>query len=357
VKYTVRELRLARLLASQAAVAIENLRLRSQVENLLEGFVRASVSAIDLRDPATAGHSLRIASLVTGLADAVGRADSGPYRDVHFSPAQLREIRFAALLHDFGKVGVREEVLLKAKKLPAAMWERISARFDLIHRTLELEWCKARESNHAQGDTLTAQLRELERWRDVVHRANEPSVLPGPIAAELAEISRQTFQRPDGSVANYLSDDELHFLSLPKGTLDDAERAEVESHVTKTFLFLSNIPWTKDLGNMVNYAYSHHEKLNGSGYPRGLSGEEISLAARMITIADMFDALTAADRPYKPAVSPERALEVLQSEADAGRLDADLVRVMAEHQPFRNLLETEWRDMLAGSSAPPPLFS
>jgi GAF domain-containing protein len=273
VEYTDHEVRLARLLASQAAVAVENARLYAQIERTLESFVKASVSAIDLRDPVMAGHSVRVAALTTNLAAAVERTDSGPYRDVTFTRKQMRELRFAALLHDFGKVAVSEDVLLKAKKLPPVLRERVDARFDLIRSTMELASCVAVGSAGA-ADGVAA-LEELERCRQVVRDANEPTVLDTPAAVELLEIAQRTFERPGGSVVPYITPEELHFLQLSKGTLDDAERAEVQSHVTKTYRFLSNIPWTDDLKHMATYAYGHHEALNGSGYPRHLTSADI----------------------------------------------------------------------------------
>ena len=354
VEYSDREVRLARMLASQAAVAIENTRLYAQVERTLESFVAASVTAIDLRDPATAGHSLRVAALATALAEAVERANTGPYRHVRFSAKQMRELRFAALLHDFGKVAVPEDVLLKARKLPPALWERIDARFDLIRRTMELQFCRAR-ANPGSADVaaaLAAQLADLERRRRVVRDANLPSLLDAPTAAELREIAQLTFECPDGTIAPYLTPEELHFLQIPRGSLDDRERAEVESHVTKTTRFLSGIPWTADLKDMVTYASGHHEKLDGSGYPSCLTSDDIPLQTRLITVADVFDALTASDRPYKPAVTAERALDILQSEAEAGRLDAELVRVMRKSRCYRQLSQANWRDAIPGLPEP-----
>ena len=276
IAYSDREVRLARLLASQGAVAIENVKLYAQIERTLESFVAASVSAIDLRDPAMAGHSLRVAALATGLAEAVERSGAGPFRDIRFTPKQLRELRFAALLHDFGKVAVREDVLLKAKKLPPVLWERIDGRFDLIRRTMELEFCRANAGATGADAALAARLEELERVvRSCARQTNRRSSTPPPPAG-LLEIAQRTFERCDGTIAPYLTPEELHFLQITKGTLDDRERAEAESHVTKTFQYLSNIPWTDDLKNLAMYAYGHHEKLNGSGYPRHLDGRRHS---------------------------------------------------------------------------------
>jgi HD-GYP domain-containing protein (c-di-GMP phosphodiesterase class II) len=343
--YTDREVELARSLASQAAVSIEIHQLYERIEAMLESFIRAGVTAIDQRDPATAGHSLRVAALATALAAAVDRTDRGRYRDVHFSYAQMRELRFAALVHDVGKVAVSEDVLRKAKKLPPVLWERVDARFDLIHRTIELEHCKRRadlrRESPADRDAearldaeLAEQLAQLERMRRVVRVANEPDSSSGRQPGELIDIASRTFERVDGRRAPYLTRRELHFLEIPSGTLDGEERSEVESHVDEARLLLADIPLTDDLKNLVTYACDHHEKLDGSGYPCGLRGEEIPLQARLITLADMFDALTEADRPYKPATPVGEALGILRSEARAGRLDSDLVEIMIENRVY-----------------------
>jgi HD-GYP domain-containing protein (c-di-GMP phosphodiesterase class II) len=353
--YSAREVRLAEALAGEAAVSIENVRLYAQIEHTLESFVKAAVSAIDQRDPATSGHSVRVATLATELAAAVERGNRGVYRDVRFTRKQMRELRFAALLHDFGKVAVRDDVLLKAKKLPPPLWERVMGRFDLIHRTLEVDYYRQRErlaantSGRAGADRLRAefaeQLAELERMRTVVAEANEPTVQDQAPPPELLDIARKTFTLPDGTTAPYLTEDELHYLRIRYGTLDDRERAEAESHVSETYQFLARIAWTEDLKNLTPFAYGHHEKLSGDGYPRGLHGDEIPIQTRIITIADMFDALTEADRPYKPAVPAEEAIDILKSEAKAGRLDPELVRVMADSKAYERVIGRDWRQL------------
>jgi HD-GYP domain-containing protein (c-di-GMP phosphodiesterase class II) len=354
VPFSDRHLRLARSLASMAAVAIENARLYVEIEHILESLVKAAVSAIDARDPTTAGHSVRVATLTTGLAEAVQRAGRGAYRDLRFSHEQMRELRFAALLHDFGKVAVREDVLTKAKKLPPVLWERVESRFRLIHLTLERDYFKRRAGECGPGAgecpdptrspaELAEQLRDVDRQLELVRAANEPSMLATPQNTALIEIAKRTFQADDGRCAPYLTPDELRYLQLAQGTLDDKERAEVESHVEKTAMFLEQIPWTNDLKDLVVYASGHHEKLNGTGYPNHLRSEEIPVQTRMITLADMFDALTANDRPYKPAMDAERALAILRAEADAGLLDRDLVEIMTESQVYRTILDEDWR--------------
>ncbi|MGH7616216.1 MAG: HD-GYP domain-containing protein [Gemmatimonadaceae bacterium] len=350
VPYSDRDVRFAHALASHAAVSIENAELYARIEHTLESFVKASVTAIDQRDPSTAGHSLRVAALTMELAAAVQHATRAPFADVHFTRPQLRELYYAALLHDFGKITVKDDVLMKAKKLPPVLWERVAARFDLIHRTIELAYetelaraCAASDVAPRVDQDRARALDELARFRRVVHDSNEPGVLSTPPDDTLIEIAARTFERPDGTSMPYLTEEELHFLQVPKGTLDDRERAEVQSHVEETYRFLADIPWTEDLKNLSAYAYGHHEKLNGTGYPRCLHGADIPIQTRMMTIADMFDALTESDRPYKMAVSPDAALGILQDEACAGRLDESLVQLLVETKAYRKILDEDWR--------------
>ena len=215
--YTFREVQVARALASQAAISIENAKLYAQIENILDNFVKASALAIDQRDPTTAGHSVRVAALVTDLAGAVERDGRGVYRDVRFTRQQMRELHFAALLHDFGKVAVREELLIKAKKLPPQLCERVDARFDLIRRTMEVEYHRKcvqtllRADSNRQIDAVVEaefakELEELEELRTAVRAANEPSIEAERPATDLADIAKRTFERHDGSVVPYLTD-------------------------------------------------------------------------------------------------------------------------------------------------------
>jgi hypothetical protein len=207
-------------------------------------FWRASslVTAIEQRDPTTVGHSIRVAVLTTRLARALERAGSGRYRDVRFTATEMRELRFAALLHDFGKLSVREDVLIKAKKLPPVLTERVSARFDLIRRTLEMSYCEQRSAPGRDGAggldvALEKRIAELERQRQLVCAANEPTVLDRAASDELLRVARCTFRGPNNVEVPYLTADELHYLQIVHGTLDAGERAEIESHVSETYQF------------------------------------------------------------------------------------------------------------------------
>lgn len=356
--YVERDVEAVRSLAGQAAVSIENTRLYQAIERLFEGFIRAAVTAIDQRDPTTSGHSVRVATLTCDIAEVLDRSDREPYRDIRFSRQQMRELRYAGLLHDFGKVGVREEVLVKAKKLPPVMIERIEARFDLIRRTVESEYHKRRAEyllkHGKQGwdaflDELETEYRRelerLDRFQQAVRESNEPRVLPEASAEILHEIAAVRFPDFEGRLVPYLTPDELHFLSIPKGSLDPDERKQIESHVTHTYNFLRHIPWTEDLKSLADIAYGHHEKLDGSGYPRGVRGEQIPIQTRIMTVSDIFDALTASDRPYKKALPPERALDIITMEAKQGMLDPPIVELMIESGVYRKVLDVDWREL------------
>jgi HD-GYP domain-containing protein (c-di-GMP phosphodiesterase class II) len=335
--------RLALSLASQAAVAYENSKLYQDIETLFEGFVKAAVTAIEQRDPTTSGHSFRVSTLTVGLAETVDRCDAGAYAGTQFTREQMKEIRYAALLHDFGKVGVREEVLVKAKKLYPWQLALLKQRFDYIHKELEARHSQQKlqyllEHSREQALALIGpveeeyarRLAEVDDYFQTVLESNEPTVLPGGKFDKLIEIARQTFADPRGIQRNYLEPEEIRFLSIPKGSLDPAERVQIESHVIHTFNFLTQIPWTKEISEIPGIARGHHEKLDGSGYPYQLKADEIPVQTRMMTICDIFDALSASDRPYKRAVPPDRALEILDSEARRQQLDQELFRLFVD---------------------------
>jgi HD-GYP domain-containing protein (c-di-GMP phosphodiesterase class II) len=347
VPYSARQQEIVLSLAGQAAVALENSQLYDSIQRLFEGFVRASVSAIETRDPATSGHSFRVANLTVALAEAVDRAETGLYRNVRFSRDQMREIRYASLLHDFGKVGVREEVLVKAKKLYPAQLEMIKQRFLLVRRTVENEALKSRVKYLLEKDreeylaaqqqfdsTLVAQLREIDEYLEAVIWANEPTVLPEGNFDQLLQVANLHYQDLEGRKRPVLTPDEIQMLSIRQGSLDEEERLQIESHVLHTVSFLQQIPWTNELRNVPEIARGHHEKLNGSGYPYKLSAPEIPVQTRMMTISDIFDALAAADRPYKKAVSIERALEILELSVKDGELDPGLFDIFLSARIF-----------------------
>ncbi len=347
IPYTPRLVELVSAMAGQAAVSIENSQLYEDIERLFEGFVKASVTAIEQRDPTTFGHSDRVATMTEGLARVVDRVSDGQYRTINFTREQLREIRYAGLLHDFGKVGVREQVLVKAKKLYPPDMALVKQRYQFVFRSIENDFNRTRadhlEEHGRDGyeERLAAfaqerdeQLKGLDRFLKLVVDSNEPTVLPEGNFEELVRYADRYYQDLEGREQPYLTDDEVRFLTIRKGSLDDTERLEIESHVTHTYRFLMQIPWTKELEFIPQIAYGHHEKLNGAGYPRKVTGPAIPIQTRMMTISDIFDALTASDRPYKRAVPRDRALDIMTSEVEGGMLDSELFSMFVDAKVF-----------------------
>jgi HD-GYP domain-containing protein (c-di-GMP phosphodiesterase class II) len=349
------DLDLVMSLASQAAVALVNTRLIEGIKALFESFVDASVTAIESRDPTTSGHSSRVAELTVGLAQKVDASSSGLFAPVSFNRDQIQEIRYASLLHDFGKVGVREKVLVKAKKLFFGEMLALRQRFGVIKRTVEADYLRAKVAGLERGagrEELAAleaehakRQAEIDLALDVVAKSNEPTVLDGDTAAALLELPSKSYLDVDGVKRPYITANELEALSIRRGSLSEQERTEIESHVTHTFRFLSQIPWTGEFKRVPEIAFAHHEKLDGTGYPRRLKAADIPLQSRMMTISDIFDALVAWDRPYKKAVPVEKALAILNDEAKQGKLDADLLNVFIEARVF---------DLTAGRAAGNP---
>ncbi|XDD48190.1 HD domain-containing phosphohydrolase [Leptospira sp. WS39.C2] len=336
--------------AGQAAVAIQNNNLVHDIETLFEGFVTASVSAIESRDPTTSGHSFRVAQYTVGLAESVNGVQVGRFKDVHFNESQIKEIRYASLLHDFGKVGVREKVLVKAKKLEDYELDLIRWRFQFILKDVEaklaqkkIEYLKKHGNNGYPQFEKSIELEyvlekeKLEEMVRVITDSNEPTILEEGNSNFLEEISKMSYHTTEGNQLSLLLPKEFSFLSIRRGSLDFEERREIESHVEHTFQFLSKIPWTRELKMVPSIAHGHHEKLNGSGYPRGLSAVEIPVQAKMMAIADIFDALTDQDRPYKKAVPLDRAFDILKMEVRDQHIDGDLLDLFIESRAFEKI--------------------
>ncbi|MFW6093095.1 MAG: HD domain-containing phosphohydrolase [Pseudomonadota bacterium] len=330
---------LLRAVASQAAVSIQKNALISDVHRLFEGFVQASVKTIEQRDPSTSGHSARVAETTVALLEALPQSGLSRFRGLELSQEHIREVRYAALLHDFGKIGVRENILLKANKLTDERLELIRYRFELqkerlrrrtVERELELlhhpreDFEVARRRLHRE---LESDLGVLDQYFELITQANRPTPLDDGDFAPLRRVREYPFLELDGTRDGLISDGDLAALSVRRGSLTPDERREIESHVTHTRDFLAVLPWPPELAGVPEIAGAHHEKLDGSGYPLGLAGEQIPLASRVMTVCDIFDALTAMDRPYKSAMSVENALDVLGDEARKGLVDPDILEV------------------------------
>ncbi len=327
-------------LASQAGIALENVLLYGEVKTLFDSFVKASVTAIESRDPTTSGHSERVAELTVGLARAVNRTESNHFREVRFTQDDMTQIEYAALLHDFGKVGVREHILVKAKKLYEHERELIQQRFQLIKRGYKIESLESKvkylmEASREQvverlevaDRDMLAKITQLDEVIGFILKANEPTVLDQGGFERIAELAGMTYRDEAGSTLPLLTHTEATCLQIRRGSLTESERLEINSHVVHTYNFLREIPWSRALKNVPEIAGAHHEKLDGTGYPKRLRGDEIPVPARMMAISDIYDALTASDRPYKKAMPAQRALDILADEVKQGKLDTDLYDV------------------------------
>ncbi len=344
-----RSQQLVETLASQAGVAMENAFLYQEIQYIFDGFIRASVHAIEQRDPTTSGHSFRVASLTRALAETVSAFKEGPYAGYRTTEDDLKEIETAALLHDFGKVGVREEVLVKAKKLYPPNLKMIRSRFDFITRSIENDYLHRRlvmledgtpEEELAILDASHQRaIAEIEDCWRIISSANEPTILQEGDFEKIEEIAEQSYFDIGGRRQPYLEADEVKALQIAKGSLTDEELREIRSHAANTISFLKAIPWGRSLKRVPEYAGAHHEKLDGSGYPYGLTEAQIPIPAKMMAIADIYDALTAADRPYKKAVPLERALHILDLEAKDDHIDKELLRIFKEKKVYQVLEE------------------
>lgn len=348
-QFSVDDERLLESFAAVASASLENSKLHRDIENLFEGFIRASVQAIESRDFVTRGHSDRVAVLTVDLARKVNMCKHGSLCNVCLSEAQISELRYAALLHDFGKIGVRESTLQKEEKLTVEQKVLIQARIQEFRSSAEIRalrelLAKLREQGRAPNDLEMAGLdkrirdfsEQLNSYWKVILDLNRPTILNEDGSKRLVELSGVQCCDSHGEIKPLLAPEEILSLSILKGSLSESERIEIESHVTHSFEFLKNIPWTRELAGIPEIAYAHHERLDGTGYPRKIRGHEIPLQARMMSICDIYDALTAKDRPYKKAVPVEKALDILNMEAKEGKLDGALLQVFFEAKVYEN---------------------
>jgi hypothetical protein len=287
-----------------------------------------------------------VAQTTTALLCTLPQSGRGRFRDLTISDEHLREVRYAALLHDFGKVGVRESVLLKANKLGDEALEIIRYRFELQKERLRRAALE-RELHLLHGDAprfevqrrgvhrdLERQIALLDDYFSAVVEANCPRVLDEGALEDLDRIHQVVFSELDGSQGGLITGAQLEALTIRRGSLTDAERREIEAHVSLTREFLAVLPWPPELMDVPRIAAAHHEKLDGTGYPDGLTSEHIPLPSKVMAVCDIFDALTAMDRPYKNAVPDDRAFSILEDEAAAGLIDRDLVEIFIEARIF-----------------------
>lgn len=341
IRFDVRYEGLMEAIASQAAIALENNRMIKQIEQQFDHFVKASVAAIESRDPATSGHSLRVAQMCLNTARAANEVPTGKPGAIRFSDVELKELEMAALLHDFGKLYIEPAILLKGKKLYPKDFAHLMLRLEYIYRCLQLEH-EARASHVSAEGAAEGEGDKLKTVKEIMTTAaamNEPTVMeedPEQLIENIHGRERQlACTYLDGRPVPLLTESEIENLRVKRGTLNKEEKAIIEQHVEHTYSFARKIPWPVEFRNIPDIVRGHHERLDGSGYPLRLRGKEnIPVQSRIMAIADVFDALSAADRPYKKAVPLDRVFVILREEARKEQLDAELVELFISRKAF-----------------------
>ena len=316
-------------LGSQAAVALDTVELIDDIEKLLDSIIKYTVNAIDERSPHTAGHSSRVAKFTKKIAQLINEQSEGPFKNISFTEEQLKEIWVSGLMHDVGKIGVPEAVLEKQNRLDGANFQLVLDRFSRIRENIifnsKIRNLKNDNDEDTKDDQLKSELKEWQNQFDFINWLNKPGFLPDEKEMILDEIAQKTYIDVEGNKHSYLTENELISMKIKKGSLNDEERSQIQRHIIVTKTLLSKLPFPEKWKNVPFYASCHHEHVNGGGYPNGLKGDEIPLPARIMCVADVWDAVTAQDRPYKPPHSPEKACEILKSGAKFGEFDKDVV--------------------------------
>jgi HD-GYP domain-containing protein (c-di-GMP phosphodiesterase class II) len=337
VAFSDTDQQLAESLASQAAIALTNRLLINHLENLFESFITLINAAIDDKSPYTGGHCQRVPVLTMLLAEAVNNCRTGPLRDFTMTERDRYELKIAGLLHDCGKVTTPVHVVDKATKLQT-IYDRIGlidTRFEVVKRDAELALLRRHGASEKPltdkqlKSELAARVKEIEEDREFLRRANiGGEAMTAEDAERVAAISRKyRWRDPLGQEREFLDEEERNSLAIRYGTLTPGERSIINHHIEVTIQMLESLPWPKHLNNVPEYAGGHHERMDGKGYPRGLTREQMSVQARCMGIADIFEALTAKDRPYKKGKTLTESLAILGKFKLNGHIDPDLFDV------------------------------
>lgn len=340
-------------LASQAAIALTNAQLIQNLKDLFQSFIRSIATAVDEKSPYTGGHIRRVVELTTMIARHIDQTREGPFSDVHFNDEEIEEMRMAAWMHDVGKITTPEHIINKRTRLETIIdrMELVETRFELIRQTILGKHLDLRLRLLQGGITEATILDRLERDRDQALKSIESDcqlirninqrlgTVTDQELEQLLEIAEKSYQL-DGHYYPYLTPDEVHNLSIRKGNLTGKERKIIEEHAMMTFEILKELPFPKNLSRVLEFAAAHHEKVDGSGYPFGCSGKQLPLQARIIAFADIFESLTAQDRPYKKPQELAEAIEIIKRMRADGHLDPDLLDIVIKdriHEEYARL--------------------
>lgn len=343
--------RLTESLASQAAISLTNRLLINQLEELFESFIKLINVAIDEKSPYTGGHCERVPVLTMMLAEAASAASEGPLKDFRMTEQDRKELKIAALMHDCGKVTTPVHVVDKATKLHT-LFDRIhliDTRFEILKRDAEIELLRAKVQHLEQGNrdvpvalehAFQQRLRQLDDDREFLRKCNLGGEFMSPDLQErVDDIARNTWVNEKGETAFFLSTDEVQNLKIAKGTLTDEERQIINYHIVATIKMLETLPWPKNLKRVPEYAGGHHERMDGKGYPKGLMREQMTIQARSMAVADIFEALTAKDRPYKPGKTLTESLKILGFMKKENHIDPDLFDIFIREKVYLKYAE------------------
>jgi len=347
VPFSADDQQLLESLASQAAIALTNRHLIDQLEELFEAFIQLINTAIDDKSPYTGGHCARVPALTMLLADAVTRTRTGPLKDFVMTEKDRYELKIAGLLHDCGKITTPVHVVDKSTKLHT-LFDRIhllDTRFEVLKRDAEIAMLRALYEDRgsriedrgieAIRDGYEARIRQLDDDREFLRHCNVGGEAMSEEAQErVRQIARYQWRDADGKTGDFLSGDEVENLTIRAGTLTAAERQIINHHIDVTIKMLESLPWPRHLRNVAEYAGGHHERMDGKGYPRGLTREQMSVQARVMGIADIFEALTAKDRPYKKGKTLTESLTILGKFKLGGHIDPDLFDVFIREKVY-----------------------
>jgi len=341
-------------LASQAAVALENAQLISDLKNLFDSFIKGIATAIDAKSPYTGGHIRRVTELTMEIARLINKVEVGPLANIKLTDDELEELRIASWLHDVGKITTPEHIADKAYKLETIFnrIELIKTRFELIMKEREIKYFKERIELMQSGIPDKAALEKLETnyqndlkvledEREFLEKCNSPNeFLEHEKVERLIEIGKKCYSG-NGSSNKYLTKDELENLLIRKGTLTEKERKIIENHVVMSMKILKNLPFPQKLSRVPEYAGGHHERLDGTGYPKGLRGEKLPLQARIMAIADIFESLTAKDRPYKKPMKLSQTIKILYELGEQNKIDRDILDVFIKSGLYKQYAKKE----------------
>jgi HD-GYP domain-containing protein (c-di-GMP phosphodiesterase class II) len=349
ITFSLESQKITESLASQAAIALSNSRLILDLEELLESFIKAIATAIDEKSPYTGGHVRRVAELTMAIAKKINETKEGPYAHICFNEDELRELRIAAWLHDVGKVTTPEYVVDKATKLETIVdrIEILKARFEIMKKEHEVALLKQGIANQeTQGsENLPSRnndyMKTLEEDLRFLVNANDGSeFMPKEMIEKVKNIAQKQIVM-NGKKQPLLTDNEVYNLSIQRGTLNDEEREIINNHAVVTRKMLAQLPFPKKLRSVPDFAGAHHERLDGTGYPLGLKGDQLPLQARIIALTDIFEALTAKDRPYKKGKTLSEAMKIMSFMVKDNHIDADLFNLFVKECVYLDYAQRE----------------